>query len=345
MPRHEHLNFPRHGTAASDARLIWSALVSGVGLLLLVALALYSAAATAAQPGGSAPLRVCADADNLPFSNSRAEGFENHLAALVAQRLGRPLQFTWLPPATDLAALSLRHDRCDLVMAEPQPTASTETTIPYYWSSYVLLSRSDRHLDIVSLADPRLRTLRIGVEALGSERFFTPPARVLIERGLARNLVPFDVGVVKHGPQPLPASGQGRAAAIEALVRGRIDVAALWGPAVGALAAGAAAPLHLAILTDGDAFSTRKQHFGLQSMQYPISMAVRRGNSPLHHALDRVIEHNRPQIERLLESFRVPLIDPARMADATPASAAQGRSRLAQLGARPAVAASPSLTP
>ena len=43
----------------------------------------------------AAPLRVCADPNNLPFSNERGEGFENRIAELVARELGRPLEYVW----------------------------------------------------------------------------------------------------------------------------------------------------------------------------------------------------------------------------------------------------------
>src|SRR6186997_1361966 len=58
---------------------------------LAVALGTLAVAATllvAATP----PLRVCADPNNLPFSNRQEEGFENRIAALVTSDLGRPLR-------------------------------------------------------------------------------------------------------------------------------------------------------------------------------------------------------------------------------------------------------------
>ena len=40
-------------------------------------------------------LRVCADPNNLPFSNARSEGLENKLAELIAQDLNKKLVYTW----------------------------------------------------------------------------------------------------------------------------------------------------------------------------------------------------------------------------------------------------------
>src|SRR4051794_21290311 len=40
-------------------------------------------------------LRVCADPNNLPFSNQRQQGFENRIAELLARDLGAKLEYTW----------------------------------------------------------------------------------------------------------------------------------------------------------------------------------------------------------------------------------------------------------
>lgn len=53
-------------------------------LIAMVAAASFAATAAFAAP----PLRVCADPNNLPFSNARGEGFENKIARLLARDLG-----------------------------------------------------------------------------------------------------------------------------------------------------------------------------------------------------------------------------------------------------------------
>ena len=42
-------------------------------------------------------LRVCADPNNLPFSNDREEGFENRIAALVGRELGADVEYSHNP--------------------------------------------------------------------------------------------------------------------------------------------------------------------------------------------------------------------------------------------------------
>ncbi len=262
-----------------------------------------SASAGTIASAAAQPLRVCADPHNLPFSDIHLQGFENQVAKLVSARLQRPLQYVWLESA-DVAPRALVQNVCDLILAEPSPANGVNTTIPYYWSSYVLISRADRHIDIASLKDHRLHGLKIGVEALGPGQFFTPPARILLEDGAAASLIPFDISL-----QPTT----GRTRLIEAVASGRVDVAAAWGPAVGELARRASVPLRLTVITDNSEFSARKQHFGLQAMQYQIAMAVRPGDRALRERLDRIIAQEQPSIERLLERFGVPLISPAHL--------------------------------
>src|SRR5436305_10764668 len=54
---------------------------------------LASALASAAHAEGI--LRVCANPNDLPFSNAQGEGFENKLAELIAHDLGKTVSYTW----------------------------------------------------------------------------------------------------------------------------------------------------------------------------------------------------------------------------------------------------------
>ena len=62
-----------------------------------LALLLNAAPAAAQQPGPMVPglLRVCADPDNMPFSNEAQEGFENRLATLIASAWNSQVQYLW----------------------------------------------------------------------------------------------------------------------------------------------------------------------------------------------------------------------------------------------------------
>ena len=82
-------------------------------------------------------LRVCADPNNLPFSNKAQQGFENRLAELVARDLKADLKYTWWAERKGFLENSLDADLCDVVMGVPSTLNSVLTTGPYYLSTYV----------------------------------------------------------------------------------------------------------------------------------------------------------------------------------------------------------------
>src|SRR5215213_4053669 len=112
-------------------------------------------------------LRVTADPNNLPFSNERREGFENKLAELIAKELDATLQYSWRAQRRGFFRETLKENRADLVLGVPAHFDIALTTAPYYRSTFAFVYRKDRGLDIHSLDDPVLRTLKIGVQMIG----------------------------------------------------------------------------------------------------------------------------------------------------------------------------------
>jgi mxaJ protein len=86
---------------ASRAERTRAALVLAGALLAGCRNADAATAAATAEVHDSLPpagvLRVCADPNNLPFSNAREEGFENRIAQLIARDLGKRVMYTWRP--------------------------------------------------------------------------------------------------------------------------------------------------------------------------------------------------------------------------------------------------------
>src|SRR5947208_8450177 len=176
--------------------------------------------AAAAQ---SRQLRVCADPNDLPFSNVREEGLENALARLVAREIDAELRYTWLPQRRGFGRNKLNAKKCDVMMEVPAGYGRTLSTRPYYRSTYVFVTRKDRALTIRSLDDPALRALRIGVQMVGDDYANTPPAHALGRRGLAKNVVGYTV----YGDY---SRDDVQAEIIHAVAAGEVDVAIVWGP-------------------------------------------------------------------------------------------------------------------
>src|SRR5438034_8534271 len=135
-------------------------------------------------------LRVCADPNNMPFSTDRGEGFENKLAELLADNLGKGLSYTWYPQATGFVRNTLGAHKCDLMMGVPQGDDLVQVTNPYYRTAYALVFKLGNGLEGVDgLGDPRLKGKRIGVVA------GTPPGNNMVDNGLMARAKPYPLVV------------------------------------------------------------------------------------------------------------------------------------------------------
>src|SRR5207248_2941012 len=106
--------------------------VTTAGALLLALLP--SAARPAAPPPPQRELRVCADPNNLPFSNRRREGFENRIAEIVARDLHAKLSYLWWAQRRGFVRNTLSAGQCDLLVGVPSAFDRVRTSIPYYRS-------------------------------------------------------------------------------------------------------------------------------------------------------------------------------------------------------------------
>jgi quinoprotein dehydrogenase-associated probable ABC transporter substrate-binding protein len=252
----------------------------------------------------AATLRVCADPNNLPWSNQSRQGFENHLAGLIGSDLGMQVTYVWFPQRDAFFRRTLDAGICDVVMGVPAGMPEVSTTRPYYVSSYAFLSRRDPHLRITSLDDPRLHTLRIGVHILGDEDDNLPPVNALIDRGIVHNLVGYSIFGRLDEKNP-------SADLIQAVVSRKVDVAVVWGPLAGYFARKSPVPLDLMPIRSDPS------HPGLP-MVFSICIGVRPQDEGLRRELDAELERREPQIHDLLAAYGIPL------AGASPSSAQGG---------------------
>ncbi|MET3971999.1 mxaJ protein [Bradyrhizobium sp. i1.4.4] len=251
--------------------------------------------ATTAAATADGALRVCADPNNLPFSNSAEAGFENKLATLVAAHFSEKVSYTWWAQRRGFIRNTLKADKCDVVMGVPAGYDLVETTKPYYRSTYVFVTRQDRQLDLSSLIDPRLHHLAIGVHLIGDDGNNPPPAQALGDQGIVDNVRGYSIYGDYRKPNP-PAR------LIEAVESGDIDVAAAWGPLAGYFAQHSLVPLTVTPIRDTERFAP-------QQFQFAIAMGVRKGDHALRDRLDAFIDERRSEVNALLRSYGVPLVD------------------------------------
>lgn len=253
-------------------------------------------AAACAHAGASAPaeglLRVCADANNLPYSNAAGEGFENALAELLADELGLDVAYTWWPQRRGFLRNTLDAGRCDVVMGVLADDPALATTAPYYHSAYVLVSRAAEQIDIRTLEDPRLRTLAIGVHTVGDDYAMTPPAQVLARYGIRANVHGYSI----FGDYALPAPAR---QPVDAVAQGAIDVALVWGPIGGFFARNAAVPLRVQPVTS---------MLPALPLRFGIALGLRRGDSVLRGRLETALARRRNEIDAVLERYGIPTV-------------------------------------
>lgn len=233
-------------------------------------------------------MRVCADPSNLPFSNEKGEGVENKLAELFAAKLNKKLDYVYFPQATGFVRMTLAAHRCDIIMGFPQGDDLVQNTNPYYRSVYALVAKPGSDLaSVESLADPRLKGKHLGVVA------GTPPASSMSTNGLMSNAKPYPLIVDTR----IESSA---AAMVKDIGSGAIDAGVLWGPMAGYYAKQSDPPLRVTPLL--------KELGGLR-MSFRIGMGVRPSDQNWKRQLNRLIQENQTEINRILLDYGVPLLD------------------------------------
>jgi quinoprotein dehydrogenase-associated probable ABC transporter substrate-binding protein len=236
--------------------------------------------------------RACGDPRNLPFSNDKGEGFENKLAELFAAKLGKKLSYTYFPQATGFVRMTLGSYRCDIIMGFPQGDDQAQLTVPYYRTTYALVFKPGSGLeDVTTISDPKLRDKRIGVVAK------TPPSTNMAMNGLLAHAKSYPLFIDTRADSSAQAM-------MDDLSRGDIDCGILWGPMAGYYARQANPPMTVVPLT--------KETTGPQ-MTYRIGMAVRVADQEWKRTLNRLIMENQAEINKLLISYNVPILDEANM--------------------------------
>jgi quinoprotein dehydrogenase-associated probable ABC transporter substrate-binding protein len=244
-----------------------------------------------ALPAASRSLRVCADPNNLPFSNQQQEGFENRVAEILAHEIGATVEYTWFSERRAFVKNTLNDNRCDVLIGIPTALETVSVTEPYFTSTYVFVTRRDRNLNITSIRDPRLVRLRLGVHMTGED--YAPPANALALLGAATNVK----GYRLFGPL---GEANPPARIIEAVESREIDVAIVWGPFAGYFAPRANSALTITPIAER---SYRDIPFA-----YAISVAVRKGNDALKAELDRVLKRSCPAVQSILREYGVPQV-------------------------------------
>jgi quinoprotein dehydrogenase-associated probable ABC transporter substrate-binding protein len=232
-------------------------------------------------------LRVCADPANLPFSNNKEEGFENKIAQILGKDLNLPVSYVWFPQVVGFVRNTLAAHRCDLIMGTVAGDEMVQTSNPYYYTSYVMLYRSDKGLSLTGIDDPKLQSLTVGVVA------GTPPTDLILKYKLADRMRSYALVVDTRFESPTHEM-------IKDVADGKIDVGLLWGPIAGYYVRRDKLPI---------TFVPLKNEPGMPRMDYHIAMGVRPNEPEWRRQINAAIVKEHDAIVAVLKDFGMPLLD------------------------------------
>jgi mxaJ protein len=229
--------------------------------------------------------KVCADPDNMPYSNSKQEGFEDKIAAVLAQELGKKLSFQYAYYRQGFLRNTLNANRCDYIMSTTSDNDSMRTSVPYYRSGFVFVYRKSSGYNITDWDAPDLRKGIIGI--VGQ----SPPTRPLADHNLMENARPYRLQRdLNFPPSQL----------IDDLVKGDIDVAIVWGPIAGYFAKQAAIPLVVVPIPEYEDKNVKGKE------NWNISIGVRNKDKARAEELNKAIANRQADIDKILDQYGVP---------------------------------------
>jgi mxaJ protein len=229
--------------------------------------------------------KVCADPDNMPYSNSKQEGFEDKIAAVLAEELGKKLSFQYAYYRQGFLRNTLNANRCDYVMSTTSDNDSMRTSVPYYRSGFVFVYRKSSGYNITDWDAPDLRKGIIGI--VGQ----SPPTRPLADHNLMENARPYRLQRdLNFPPSQL----------IDDLVKGDIDVAIVWGPIAGYFAKQASIPLVVVPIPEYEDKNVKGKE------NWNISIGVRNKDKARAEELNKAIANRQADIDKILDQYGVP---------------------------------------
>ncbi|HEV3175829.1 MAG TPA: substrate-binding domain-containing protein [Stellaceae bacterium] len=232
-------------------------------------------------------LHVCADPNNLPFSNEKGEGFENRIAQVIGDELKLPVSYVFFPQVIGFVRNTLRARTCDLIMGTAAGDDIVQTTSPYYYSTYVAVYLRNKDFQFTDFNDPRLKTMRIGIISA------TPPSDLLIRHDLMENAKPYALMVDTRYDSPTREM-------VDDIQSGAVDIGLLWGPIAGYYAKEAKQPLAMVPVPNEE---------GAPRMDYHIAMGVRNNEPEWRRHINAAIAKRHSELTAILRDYGVPLLD------------------------------------
>jgi mxaJ protein len=267
-----------------------------IAVYFLTAIAISLPAYTHAD---ATPLKVCAAADEMPYSNQKGEGFENKLTQWIDEQLQRKVESVfWTDPRYFIRDY-LDKGLCDVVIGVDTGDPRVATTKPYYRSGYVFISREADHLDLKDWNSPSLKTAQRIAFVPGT------PAEVMLRAiGRYNDMFNYQQELVGYKSRRNQYVKYDTPKLVSEVSSGRAEIAVLWGPSAARYVKESTVPLTMTLIPDNN-----KRADGQKvGHHYSTSMAVRKNNAALLAQLNQVIEQHQDALTDMLETEGMPLV-------------------------------------
>ena len=268
--------------------------------VLLTALTLTMMSSAYAEEALPDTLRVCAASNEMPYSNSKQEGFENDIAKVLAKNMSLPLEFVWSDKAAIfLVTEQLMKNKCDVVMGVDAGDSRVFTSQPYYKSAYVFIYKADKGLNVKDWNSPDIKNMHKFVIAEGS------PSEVML-----RELDKFSENLnyqkslynykstrnkyIRLDPKKL----------VDEVLYDKADIAHLWAPEVARYVKASEGKLTMVVSPEFDTLSNGQQ----VAERYGQSIAVRLDDKTLLDAVNNGLKKAAPEIKEILDREGIPLL-------------------------------------
>ncbi len=229
--------------------------------------------------------KVCADPENMPFSNAKQEGFEDKIAQVLAQDLGKKLTFTYAYSRQGFFRNTLGANRCDIVIGTTSDNDMMRTSKPYYRAGHVFVWRKDSNYTITDWTSADLRKGFIGVID------HSPATIPMNDNNLIANARPYRI----QRDLNLPSSFM-----IDDLAKGDIDIAIAWGPIGGYFAKQSKVPMVVAPIPEYETQNAKGKEY------WNIAVGVRKKDKDRMAMIQGALDRNQAKIIKILDDYGIP---------------------------------------
>jgi mxaJ protein len=244
-------------------------------------------------------LRVCAAVNELPMSKNDGSGFENKIAVVLAEAMGKTAKFAWFPKESIyLVRDQLDIKACDVVMGIDTGDPRVLTSRPYYRAPYVFILRKDSKLDVTSWDSLDLKkAARIG---------FTPgsPPQVMMEKtGLFQDHFNYMHSLSNFKDKRNKFTRVPPDRMVGEVADGTADVAVNFAPEVARYAKDNG-NVKLVVIPDDNVRDDGQK----VPHHFDQSLAVRKDDQALVDQLNVALEKSRAKIDEILKDEGIPLL-------------------------------------